>query len=109
MENSTRTERDKAELKMLLDRYDAAAHRVQTGIAFMMGTHDYKATEPKHLRVGVDLTKADQGSLARLLVEKGVITEKEYVEAMVKGMEAEADNYAKVVRAAMGGVNVKLV
>ena len=41
-------------------RYIAAAHAVQTAIAVTMG----RDTEPKHLRVGIDITKSDQGALS---------------------------------------------
>lgn len=66
-------------------RYMNAAHAVQTAIAFTMG----RDTEPKHLRVGIDLTKSDQGALATLLIEKGVITEAEYFKALADAMERE--------------------
>lgn len=66
-------------------RYMNAAHAVQTAIAFTMGPE----TEPKHLRVGIDLTKSDQGALATLLIEKGVITEAEYFKALADAMERE--------------------
>jgi hypothetical protein len=46
-------------------------------------------TEPKHLRVGIDITKSDQGALATLLMEKGVITEAEYFKALADAMERE--------------------
>lgn len=66
-------------------RYIDAAHAVQSAIAFTMGPE----TEPKHLRVGIDITKSDQGALATLLIEKGVITEAEYFKALADGMERE--------------------
>ena len=61
--------------------YEAAAHGVQTAIAYAMETGD-NATAPKHMRVGVDMTKADMGGLAMLLIAKGVFTSDEYVEAV---------------------------
>jgi hypothetical protein len=79
-------------------RYLAAAHAVQTAIAFTMG----RDTEPKHLRVGIDITKSDQGALATLLIEKGVITEAEYFKALADGMERE-----KEMREAEMGVKLK--
>jgi hypothetical protein len=66
-------------------RYMAAAHAVQSAVAFTMGPE----TEPKHLRVGIDLTKSDQGALATLLIEKRVFTEAEYFKALADAMERE--------------------
>jgi hypothetical protein len=75
-------------------RYDAAAHAMQTGVAYEMnkGARD-SATEPKHLRVGVNAAMADQEGLVRLLIRKGVITEEEYFEAVADSMEAELKRY----------------
>lgn len=61
--------------------YEAAAHGVQTAIAYDMG-QGRKATEPKHMRTGIDLSKAEQAGLAKLLIDKGLFTIEEYVEAM---------------------------
>ena len=66
-------------------RYIDAAHAVQSAIALTMGPD----TEPKHLRVGIDTTKSDQGALATLLIEKGVITKAEYFKALADAMERE--------------------
>ncbi len=61
--------------------YEEAAHGVQTAIAFDIG-QGRKATEPKHMRVGIDLSKADMLGLAVLLIDKGIITSEEYIEAV---------------------------
>jgi len=61
--------------------YEEAAHGVQTAIAFDIG-QGRKTTEPKHMRVGIDLSKADMLGLAVLLIDKGIITPDEYTEAM---------------------------
>lgn len=68
--------------------YHAKCHAVQSGIATLIGCGDDLAT-PKHLRVGVDTTKAEFAALAILLVRKGVITEREYFGAIAEGAEAE--------------------
>lgn len=90
-------------------RWIDAAHKVQTAIATLMNISIYKAVEPKHLRVGIDTQKADQGSLARLLIHKGIFTEEEYLEAIANGMEAEADSYEQEVREKYGNPNIKLM
>ena len=61
--------------------YEEAAHGVQTAIAYDIG-QGRKTTEPKHMRVGIDMSKADMLGLAILLIEKGIITSDEYIEAM---------------------------
>lgn len=72
------------------ERYARAAHRVQTAIAFTPRNPDPDA-EFKHTRVGIDMSKADQGGLARLLIQKGIFTELEYIQAMADGAEREAE------------------
>jgi hypothetical protein len=59
--------------------YEAAAHGVQTAIKFDMDQGG-KATEPKHMRTGIDMSKSDQMALVSLLVDKGLFTWPEYEE-----------------------------
>ena len=75
------------------ERYLAAAHAVQSGVAVELNNRITKPAEPKHLRVGIDTAHADLGSLARLLIAKGVISEDEYLSALADGMEAEQKSY----------------
>jgi hypothetical protein len=60
--------------------YEAGAHGVAN--TFEMEVGDSHTTEPKHMRVGVDMTKVDMGGLAMLLIAKGLLTADEYAEAM---------------------------
>jgi hypothetical protein len=93
---------------MKMSRYETASHRIQTAIAFLMGRDStYTATEPKQMRVGIDLSKSDMGGLATLLIEKGVFTQEEYIEAITKFAEQEADSYEKIVQAVLGNKNVR--
>lgn len=62
--------------------YEEAAHGVQSSIAFEMETGQNNASEPKHLRVGIDLQKAEMWGLIELLISKGILTEEEYAEQM---------------------------
>lgn len=63
--------------------YEEAAHGIQSSIAQGMADGSGLAeTEPKHLRVGVDLSKSDTYGLATLLMQKGVFTLEEYMENM---------------------------
>ena len=80
---------------------------MQSGVAAKMGMGS-KEVEPKHLRVGVNCALADLGAISSLLIAKGVITEREYLEAISKGMEDERDRYIASVQALMSSTNVTL-
>lgn len=94
-------------------RYMAAAHAVQSAIALdMTRRHNIDIDSTlgrflKHLRVGVDSAKAEQGALATLLIEKGVITGDEYVKAMADAMEREKAMYeAEINNEGPGGPEI---
>lgn len=97
--------KDEGKKALLTERYTRAAHRVQTAIAFMPDQHNQT---PKHMRVGIDLSKSDMGGLARLLISKGVFTETEYLEAIVEAAEQEAAAYENEVSVRYG-INVTTV
>ena len=61
--------------------YLEAVHGVQCAIGHGMN-EGKTATEPKHMRTGVDMQKADMLGLAMLLIDKGIITGEEYNEYM---------------------------
>lgn len=76
------------------ERYFAALHAMQTGVAIEMGIDERaSATEPKHLRVGVNSAMVNMAALARLLMDKGIITPEEYTKANADEMEAEHKRY----------------
>jgi hypothetical protein len=89
------------------ERYMRAAHGIQSAIAFLMNRGPrFAGVEPKHLRVGIDTSKAEFGALAELLIRKGVITEGEYVEAMTTGLERELERYTEEARRETGLPNI---
>ena len=61
--------------------YEEAAHGIQSAIAHEIGL-GRKVITPKHMRTSIELSRADQGGLALLLIAKGVFTAEEYAEAM---------------------------
>lgn len=73
-------------------RYSAAAHAMQSGVAMEM---NYRSapTDPKHLRVGINVAMRDISSLVTLMISKGLFTEAEYVKALADGMEMEKTEY----------------
>lgn len=77
-----------------IERYRQAAHAVQTGIAFAPDKTDQT---PKHLRVGVDLSKSDMSGLIWLLMEKKLFTRLEYFTAIADAAEVEAESRAAAI------------
>lgn len=61
--------------------YEEAMHGVQSAIMYAMSSGDTLA-EPKHLRVGVDSSMITHFGLFKLLQDKGLITEDEYIESI---------------------------
>lgn len=68
--------------------YSQYAHQVQTAIGF---NPNRKFLEPKHMRTGIDMTKADMKGLALLLIDKGIFTKEEYIAAITQSAKEEAD------------------
>lgn len=63
--------------------YEEALHGVQSALKLeMTATTDLKRVQPKHMRVGIDMSKADARGLAELLIDKGIFTLDEYREYM---------------------------
>lgn len=79
-----------------MKEYMKHAHAVQTAIEF---NPNKKSLEPKHLRVGLDMSKADQEGLATLLMQKGVFTHDEYVKALTDAAQREAIRHKQVLAA----------
>lgn len=76
-------------------RTTAAAHAMQSGVAAEMNAGMPAATEPKHLRVGVNMALIDSAAIARLLIRKGIITEVELAEALADQTEEEKRSYER--------------
>lgn len=87
-------------------RYRQHLHAVQSGIAYLM-QHRPKMVEVKHLRVGIDSLKVEMAALATLLINRGVFTEAEYVEALADAMAAEVARSEKEL-SELYGVTVTL-
>lgn len=74
-------------------RYIAAVHAMQTGVALKI-QRDPTEASPKHLRVGINSAMVETSALAKLLIEKGVITLDDWLKAVAVGMENEVKLYA---------------
>lgn len=90
-----------------MSRYHDLAHAMQSGVAMKMN-YDASDTTPKHLRVGVNSALCDSAGLARLLIEKGVITEAEYTQAIEDEMAREVKRYEDWLSAYLGGAPITL-
>lgn len=84
------------------ERYKAAAHAMQTGVAAKMH-YEPGETEPKHLRVGVNSSHVSVSALAKVLIDKGLITLDEYTAANADQMETEAETYRQWLQTYLGG------
>lgn len=92
-----------------IQEYARALHAIQTGVLYEMqfDFEEGRGISPdtptgrliKHLRTGLNGALADHGSLARLLITKGIITDEEYKEAMLAGVRAEKENYEATLSA----------
>jgi hypothetical protein len=82
-------------------RYLALMHAVQSGVAYTM-ERDRGETEPKHLRVGINAAMCDHGALVGLLVAKDVITDDEYLDALIAKLEEEVASYERRLSEAYG-------
>ncbi len=93
-------------------RYEVAAHAVQAGVAMELNdsppTISASAASPKMLRTGVNMAMIEHGALVRVLIAKGLFTELEYFEELVKGVEDEQRLYEERLSARYGG-KIKLV
>lgn len=89
-------------------RYEAAAHAVQAGVAMELADDERyhntnSSASPKQLRTGINLAMVSHGALVRLLIAKGILTEEEYFEELVKGVEDEKRLYEERLSARYGG------
>lgn len=83
-------------------RYLAAAHAMQSGVAGTLQLVGDSSASPKHLRVGVNSAMSNMAGIARLLIEKKVITELEYAVAIADEMEREKERFEAQLTKALG-------
>lgn len=81
--------------------YEKTMHQLQTGVAMEM-EHDTHSVEPKHLRVGINSALCETSALGDLMIAKGVITQEEYYDAMLKAVAGEVERYRALLEARLG-------
>ena len=84
---------------------------MQTGVKFTMdGPSKFaRDADPKHLRVGVNSAMVHSGSLAKLLMDKGIIGRVEYYKAIADGMEEEVERYKNELQQMYPGKTINLL
>jgi hypothetical protein len=84
-------------------------HAVQTGVGLVNECMDDRGEcSPKHLRVGVNSAIIDGSALAKLLIDKGVITEIEYFRAVRDLWKAEYEDYRAQARAKLHNPSLEI-
>ncbi len=78
--------------------YLEAAHGIQTAVKFTVAKDPHLRSEgashsPGHLRAGVNMAMVEHSALAGLLLDKGMITEDEYAEALRLSANEEVAKY----------------
>lgn len=77
-------------------------HAVQTGIASILAFDTAAAggqlpaeseASPKHLRVGASNAIISNGALLKALMDKGILTEDEFLDCYIKLLEEEVQSY----------------
>lgn len=91
---------EKTEIEELNEKYLHLVHAMQTGVAFEQSHGSVDGT-PKHLRVGVNSIAVNDAALVRLLMEKGLFTEAEYLRAVVDEMQREVNRYTERINATL--------
>ncbi len=69
---------DERSLEDIAAENESLLHAMQTGVKATMDYDLDDSHSPKHLRVGINNALIINSALMRLLVEKGLITEKEF-------------------------------
>lgn len=82
-------------------RYLAALHAVQSGVEYRR-RYDRSFVSEKHMRTGIDSAHVSQAALIRVLIAKGVLTQEEYMEALVRETEDEKARYEAELTAHFG-------
>lgn len=90
------------------ERYQRAASAMQKGVAMALRYASHKGAEPKQLRVGVNSAMVENHTILKLLMQKGIIGELEYITALADEMEAEVQRYEKILEQ-NHGVEVDLI
>lgn len=93
---------DLEEIVELKQEYHDLLHAMQSDVKFEQEWGVSDAQSPKHLRVGVNSAIVQSSGLARVLVDKGIITWLEYWTAQVEAYRREVVSYEERLSAHAG-------
>lgn len=82
--------------------YRRAAHALQTATKLLA---QYKPPADRYLdnRMGLNTALAEAYGMAKLLMEKGIISQEEYETAMLSAVEEEVERHKRWIEEATGG------
>ncbi len=78
-------------------------HAMQSGVAMKMN-YDPQETQPKHLRVGVNMAMSQIGAIQKILIDKGIISESDMFDVMTQFLQMEVDSYKENLKQHFGRV-----
>lgn len=98
---------DKAKWEDLGLTYEQACHAMQSGVRLEMEKEGIDTSSPtgrflKHLRVGVNSCLVEASVVPSILIEKGLITEQEYLEKLRLIMNQEVANFQRRISLLLG-------
>lgn len=82
-------------------------HAIQSGVA-QEADLDHRegrkegSSSPKHLRVGINSVFCSHAALAKLLIDKGIITDEEYQQSILGFLRLEKEAYETRLSARLG-------
>lgn len=82
--------------------YEEALHAMQSGVAMEHSLKGMSDASPKQIRVGINSAMVNDCALVRILIDKGLLTEAEYTEAVRREMILEVERYEARLSAQTG-------
>lgn len=92
---------DENTVEVLQAEYVRLMHAMQTGVEYLR-QYDDTQTDPKHMKVGVNSSLVSCGALVKLLMDKGLITEQEYWDTLVRATREEVHTYEAQLKEHIG-------
>ena len=86
----------------------AAMHGVQSAVMVEIDRAGERVAgaDAKHLRTGINACLVDSGAIGKLLIDKGIFTQDEYLAAVADAAEAELARMTEHVRRVTGIPNL---
>ncbi len=82
------------ELESLAKEYQSLCHAMMSGVSFLSDKSDQT---PKQLRVGINSAHVSDSAIVALLIKKGLISRKEFMQSLVEMMKCEVERYREQI------------